>query len=48
MRLWLSETKTKKYNASLAHILELFRQAHPEIQLFELTTGTRQETKSED
>ena len=28
--------ETKKYDASLAHILELFRQAHPEIQLFEL------------
>ena len=26
----------KLYDASLAHILELFRQAHPEIQLFEL------------
>ena len=26
----------KPYDASLAHILELFRQAHPEIQLFEL------------
>ena len=26
----------KLYDASLAHILELFRQAHPETQLFEL------------
>ena len=26
----------KLYDASLAHILELFRQAHPEIKLFEL------------
>ena len=26
----------KLYDASLAHILQLFRQAHPEIQLFEL------------
>ena len=28
--------KDKLYDASLAHILELFRQAHPEIQLCEL------------
>ena len=27
----------KLYDASLAHILQLFRQAHPEIQLFEPT-----------
>ena len=36
----------KLYDARLAHILELFRQAHPETALW--TTGTRQETKSED
>ena len=28
--------KDKLYDANLAHILDLFRQAHPEIRLFEL------------
>ena len=47
--LSLSETKTKKYDASLAHILELFRQAHPETQLFELPVhGKRPNQKIKD
>ena len=28
--------KDKLYDANLAHIFDLFRQAHPEIRLFEL------------
>ena len=31
----------KLYDASLAHILELFRKAHPEIQLFELPVHSK-------
>ena len=41
--------RQKKYDASLAHILELFRQAHPEIQLFELPVhGKRPNQKIKD
>ena len=39
----------KLYDASLAHILQLFRQAHPEIQLCELPVhGKRQNQMVED
>ena len=39
----------KLYDASLAHILELFRQAHPEIKLFELPVqGKRPNQKIKD
>ena len=39
----------KLYDARLAHILQLFRQAHPEIQLCELPVhGKRQNQMVED
>ena len=41
-----TRNEDKLYDARLAHILQLFRQAHPEIQLCRITS-TRQETKSD-
>ena len=38
----------KLYEARLAHILQLFRQAHPEIQLCELRHGKRQNQMVKD
>ena len=35
----------KLYDANLAHILELFRKAHPKIQLFELPVHGKRPNK---
>ena len=44
-----TRNEDKLYDARLAHILQLFRQAHPEIQLCELPVhGKRQNQMVED